>query len=153
MLLRTSLDRVVPEKKGEQKLTQGRRFVFRGSYALTKEITGVETVYAPSYLNFPYYHPVTRKTIFDKDVTSGDANEWNSYSYAYSDDWVVAELNRPETLNRANRIERIARYIKGGIAVSLMSGVAAFGAMKESLDTSNTKQTTHVAGSELLQIK
>lgn len=124
MLLRSTLEKYLPTKDDEGiGLSRGaRKYVFRGSYALPSRIVRVQTL-ANNRIdtkdNFPFKHVITKETASGRRKEIG---RWgDSISYKTPDYEAVEELNKPEALARATRIERIARRIKATTGIVLAS--------------------------------
>lgn len=130
MILRESLDRIVPLAKGESALSpEVRRYAFRGLYSLKGRVISAETIRNYNLRtkdNFPYRHTVTRELWGVRDV-SGDNYEIPEFDTA-------DEINDPETLARINRIEGIAKKMKFTTSAVLAGLGITFGLVRATTD-------------------
>lgn len=129
MLLRSQLEKRLPVKQGETRLTsRARKAVFVGSYIIPSVITNVEK--EPNYRDetkdaYPWKVRITRTYDDGTHAYSGtmsyDAN-WSPSIVKVTDN----ELNKPEALRRATRIEKVGRRIKAtAVGVALIGTIGA----------------------------
>ncbi len=134
MLLRSLLEKHVPLKEGEEPLTRraARAVAFRGSYIKPGLIIGVEIL--PNYDSesnsgiWPWQVFVTRQHT-NGSVSQSRPLRNNLVNFTISEDYRdpregVNQLQRQEAINRANRIERIARKVKIIVAGSALTGAS-----------------------------
>ena len=121
MLLRTSLDRVVPHRRDERHLTdEARRRTFVGNYLDRGRIVRVIGLDgpAPSGSAQPHVDTAVVRQRHGYDVYSNDPTH-NVRPRRHPTTAASAaseELADPAALNRANRIETLARRTKGTVA-------------------------------------
>lgn len=121
MLLRSSVERFLPLKKDEAYLSDDARWaVFQGEYGDPgTQIKSVETRQnydRETEVHYPVVLRVTREA--DGRQTFSD-NQRSRRVFRASPTHIVEEMRQPDKLNRANRVEKVARRMKAvaGLAV------------------------------------
>jgi hypothetical protein len=139
MLLRTTLESVLPLKDDERKLsTNAAKVVFRGSYIWPNYIMGLSV--RRNYDDSSFAVGVVRST---GKMRPGIMESWtvgeehSSSTFNNSPAYLVEEVKNPAALNRASRVENIARKIKlTALAVTLAASGILVG-----ISESNTSAT------------
>ncbi|HSX31436.1 MAG TPA: hypothetical protein VLE99_05970 [Candidatus Saccharimonadales bacterium] len=126
MWLRSTIEQQLPVREGESKLSErARRLVFRGSYWLPGtsmvRVEADRNYSSATRDNFPYGLNVVRQR-FDRTRYS---TEFGLYDRVYDEptSGVADEMRQPGMLERASRVESIARRIK----LTTLSALAAVG--------------------------
>lgn len=125
MLLRSTIEKKLPLKENEKRLSEdARQRVFRGFYLFSGKIIGVSNQinYDPSTEHkFPHKTIVTRESKSGVRSTNGRHTPvWKNPALSLD-----AEMVQPQAVSRANRIESIARKIKVASALVGASTVIA----------------------------
>lgn len=140
MLLRSTLEKHVAVRDDEDRLPdEVRNFAFRGVYAKSTGIVGAHwSHYVPERrLGRPipapqYLRPIYRTSMFTgREYTSG-WGDITGYKYNKRGEYYIHQLLSPRILERANRIEQLARRTKLAVGTLLVAaGVTAFVASGE----------------------
>ncbi|HEY8998763.1 MAG TPA: hypothetical protein VIM53_00400 [Candidatus Saccharimonadales bacterium] len=121
MFLRAALEKTLPVREGERRLTPSeRKYVLRGMYFLRGNVIDVETRTNRDHRRqnaFPYAHTVTRQTSFGYATRSGEDYGYKSEGYD-----IAESARQPEALKRVNRVQKIARYVKASVGVAAVAG-------------------------------
>lgn|GEM_PF-5847098 len=149
MILRSTLEKHLPVQDGEVQLSpRARDYVFHGSYIFPTDVYDVETTKpklgAKNERNDrPFMHVVTRMGKRGLWMNrTGDKNWSRTYAEHASD--IVDELNQPSALQRATRVEKIARRLKVATAVATL-GLAATSLMPGSQQHSTSASRLYPA--------
>lgn len=140
MLLRSTIDKVLPVRPDEQEFTkEAREYVFRGNYLFLGGVVKVQADMAwsrycdkwgqpqpKSLEKYPYWHTVVRANRLD-DTNVFTANGYFAGVYEDAGIEATAEINNPAGLSRATRVEKIARRVKVAAAI-LLASAAGYGA-------------------------
>lgn len=125
MRLRAQVERMLPLRDGEVRLsTDARETVFRGTYFLPSEVTGVEVGAndLPETRDvYPYRVQVTRTEKNGTKKKSGNLGFYNPMPKSVLG--AVEELKNPDALRRATRVEKVARGIKKTAVLATIAAV------------------------------
>lgn len=120
MFIRSTLEKILPVRKDEARLSPAaRKYVMRGVYLVHGNVVRAATTANHSREtgeSYPYHHTVTRDLSGVK-VTSGERSSFEEPKYD-----AVDELNQPEALRRVNRVQNVARGLKGLLVAAITAG-------------------------------
>jgi len=123
MWLRSKVEQFIPVAEDEKQLSEKtRQAIFRGMYGWPGKMVKVETVrnyHHSTADNYPHRLKITREYSDGSRSFSGDVGEGVVYSDPQYE--VEAEMRDPAALRRATHVERVARRIKGGVALALVT--------------------------------
>ncbi len=142
--LRSTIERRISVKDDEVRLSKdARRVIFRGSYAWPGQVTEVsaqKNYRESSQDSYPHKVKIVRTHSDGTKSISGtgpDSPSWNDKVLP-----TITELTNPQALNRATRVEKIARRVKVTASLLTVTGLIAFGAYNKATDDNGDKHPT-----------
>lgn len=121
--MRVQIEKHLPLRTDEKHFSKtAARIIFRGGYIFPSKISQVELVNNGNRETkeaFPYRVKVTRQ--YKDGIKAINGDEIFSGEIYRNPTTAVAELSTPQALNRATRVERVARRLKTGLSIATVA--------------------------------